>query len=169
MERGRPIQHPCGLRAQIDSAPGGNTNLIGDVATINNDAAWEYLVQTRFSTNGVSGTTNSVAPLVHDAAGSSTNASTGGVLKGVGIDTAELKIPWSLIGGAPPVEGKRLRFTVATLYSDRTNAADSVASGSAVMDAMHPTQTSEADLADGSWITSLTHTSTPRAMSSRRC
>jgi uncharacterized repeat protein (TIGR01451 family) len=138
------------FQVALDTAPGGNTNLIGDAATINSNAAWEYLVQTRFSTNGVSGTTtNSVAPLVHAAAGGNTNTGTSGVLKSAGVDTAELKIPWSLIGGAPPSAGKRLRFTVATFYSDRTNAADSVANGSAVMDTVHRTQSAETDLVDG--------------------
>ncbi len=133
----------------IDSAPGGNTNLILDPATINANAAWEYLVQTRFSTNGVVGTTNIVAPLVYAAAGGSSSAGTSGVLKGVGIDTAELKIPWSQIGGAPPSGGKRLRFSVATLFSDRSNVNDGTASGSVVMDAIAPSQTAKADLADG--------------------
>jgi uncharacterized repeat protein (TIGR01451 family) len=133
----------------IDSAPGGNTNLIGDAATINANAAWEYLVQTRFSTNGVAGATNTVAPLVYAAAGGSSSTGASGVFKGSGIDTAELKIPWSAIGGAPPAGGKRLRFSVATLFSDRANVNDGTASGSAVMDAIAPSQTAFADLADG--------------------
>ncbi|HJZ49210.1 MAG TPA: hypothetical protein VKE41_18660, partial [Roseiflexaceae bacterium] len=137
------------FQVAIDTAPGGNTNLINDPATISTNAAWEYLVQTQFSTNGVSGTTNSVPPLVHAAGGGSSNTGTAGVLKGVGIDTAELKIPWSLIGGAPPAGGKRLRFTVATLFSDRTKVNDGTPGGSAVMDAMSPSQNAKTDLADG--------------------
>jgi uncharacterized repeat protein (TIGR01451 family) len=137
------------FQVAIDTAPGGNTNLITDSATISSNAAWEYLLQTQFSINGVSGTTNAVPPLVHAAAGGNSSAGASGVLKGAGIDTAELKIPWSLIGGAPPAGGKRLRFTVATLFSDRTNVNDGTASGSAVMDAMSPTQSAKTDLADG--------------------
>lgn len=135
----------------IDSAPGGNTNLINDAATINPNAAWEYLIQTNFSTNGAAGNPpiNTVAPIVHPMIGPGSNAGTAGKFKGSGIDTAELKIPWSAIGGAPPADGKRLRFSVATLFSDRSNVNDGTASGIAVMDAIAPSQAAFADLADG--------------------
>ncbi|HEU5098589.1 MAG TPA: lamin tail domain-containing protein [Roseiflexaceae bacterium] len=137
------------FQVAIDTGPGGNTSLINDPATINASAAWEYLVQTRFSTNGVSGIANTVAPLVHAAAGGSSSSGTVGLLKSAGVDTAELKIPWSLIGGAPPTGGKQLRFSVATLFSDRTNVNDGTPSGSAVMDGMSPSQNAKTDLADG--------------------
>ncbi len=134
----------------IDSAPGGNTVLVDDPGatapistSVTPNAAWEYLIQTQFKNGATS------APLVYTAPNSSSTAGTSAFFKGVGIDTAELKIPWSAIGGPPTGGGKRLRFTVATLFSDRIDAETPLANGSKVIDTMNPYQDAATDLVDG--------------------
>lgn len=119
----------------------GSTGLIS--TTVAGDAAWEYLIQTQFKNS------LTAAPRVYSAPGGvPSTTGTSGQLKSQGVDTAELKVPWSALGGMPAA-GKSLRFTVATLYSDRSNSSAPLANGSKVMDTMHPTQTAGEDLEDG--------------------
>jgi uncharacterized repeat protein (TIGR01451 family) len=136
----------------IDDDTGAQAQLVDDVnatdpVSTTLASPWKYLVQTRFKNGTIAGTTSTAAPRVYTDPTSFSTSGTSGVLKAAGIDTAELKIPWSLIGGAPPAVGKHLRFTVATMYSDR--AVPSTADGvphSRVMDTMHPTLGAVTDL-----------------------
>src|SRR5262245_50104698 len=84
----------------VDDGTGVNTALVdGDATTpISTTVAapWKYLVQTRFRTGSVSGPTSNAAPRVYTSPTTFATAGASGVLKSVGIDTAELKIPWSL-------------------------------------------------------------------------
>ncbi len=84
----------------IDDGTGTNTALVdGDATTpISTTVAapWRYLVQTRFQTgtlSGGGGTTSTIAPRVYSNPATFSTTGTAGVLRRIGIDTAELRIP----------------------------------------------------------------------------
>ncbi|MFL5807722.1 MAG: lamin tail domain-containing protein, partial [Roseiflexaceae bacterium] len=158
VEAATAINGPNAVEFQvgIDDGTGANSALVDGGATtpISTTVAapWRYLVQTRFQNgtlSGGGGTTSSAAPRVYTTPATFSTAGTSGVLRRIGVDTAELKIPWSQVGGVPPAAGKRLRFSVATMYSDRAAPlpSDGVPN-SRVMDTMSATQSAAADLAD---------------------
>jgi uncharacterized repeat protein (TIGR01451 family) len=155
VEAATALTGPSAVEFQVgvDDGTGANTALVDADATtaISTTVAapWKYLIQTRFKNASVAGATSTAAPRVYTNATTFSTAGASGALRSVGIDTAELKIPWSLLGGAPPAAGKRLRFTVATMYSDRAGplAPDGVPN-SRVMDTINPTQGAAADLTD---------------------
>ena len=96
------------------------------------EAAWEYLIVTRFGVGG--------GPFVFNT--SSVDQNTGAASEGMDkvANAIEVGVPWSMIGGVPTAP---LRFTVVTLRADNGDTAQDLAGGSDVLDAVtangHPT------------------------------
>jgi uncharacterized repeat protein (TIGR01451 family) len=171
---GKPGGYPAkAVEAQvaIDRDPNGanHTTLVGlnasdlptgvttvpDINTsVSPDAGWEYLVQTRYPktiTIDEDGYVYYVAkPRIWSSptTGSATVAGAEGTHKPDGFNFIELKIPWTAIGGAPAA-GSSIRFSVATLYADRSSGSDGDTLTSAVIDTISRSQTAFEDLQDG--------------------
>lgn len=91
------------------------------------DAAWEYVVNPRFSAgNGVNPYVNGTTRIWTNAGGtqtSSTCASCASQLAGAAVNQgsfAEVAVPWTSIGGKP-TGANFLRFTVSSMYSNTPN------------------------------------------------
>jgi uncharacterized repeat protein (TIGR01451 family)/fimbrial isopeptide formation D2 family protein len=117
-----------------------------------NDAAWEFAVRTTFP-SGASGSkaVNGTTRIHTTAAGTGTTCGTatcpsqlagGSVVQG---HFAEIKVPWSQIGGKPTGDNY-LRLTVSTLYDNHTVPADGY--NSPVIDVLGTNSGSGATLAD---------------------
>lgn len=88
-------------------------------------AAWEYVVQSRFSkgTGGTGVYAVSAAPWVYSSPTVTQTVGSGQLVTSSanGGGYAELAVPWSAIGGLPASQSF-LRFTVSTYYSDHRGA-----------------------------------------------
>jgi uncharacterized repeat protein (TIGR01451 family) len=117
-----------------------------------NDAAWEFAVRTTFpsgtsGTRAVAGTTRihttaAGNPAPCAAASCPSQVASASAVQG---SFAEIKVPWSQIGGKPTA-GKYLRLTVSTLYDNHAVPNDGY--GSPVIDVLGTTSGSNATLAD---------------------
>jgi uncharacterized repeat protein (TIGR01451 family) len=108
------------VMVSIDTASGGNTALPDGVGVnVNAAAAWEQVIQTDFTTTANTGNTRPPKRWTGPATTAActgcqaqlVSSSPGGGQAGSFI---EIKVPWSNIGGKPPL-GQSLRFT-ATVY-----------------------------------------------------
>jgi uncharacterized repeat protein (TIGR01451 family)/fimbrial isopeptide formation D2 family protein len=128
---------------------------------VKSDAAWEYALRTKFTPGAsgpraVQGTT-----FIYTSPNSSGNgtsctspATCNSQLASAAVNQgnfAEVKVAWSAIGGKP-TNGKYLRLTVSTLYSNHAVPADGY--NSPVIDVLGTTSTL-ADLQDGTIDTSV--------------
>jgi len=127
-----------------------------------NDAAWEYAVRTRFAPGAagqraVLGTTY-IYTSPGNVSGNGTICASPGTCNAQLASTsvnqgnfAEVKVAWSQIGGKP-INGKYLRLTASTLYSNHAVPADGY--NSPVIDVLG-TGSTLADLQDGTLDTSV--------------
>lgn len=124
-----------------------------------NDAAWEFAVRTTF-TPGTSGAkaVNGTTHIHTNATGAGTvcasttcpsQLASASIFQG---NFAEIKVPWSQIGGKP-TGGKFLRMTVSTLYDDHSKIPND-GYNSPVIDVLG-TGSTLADLQDGTLDTSV--------------
>jgi uncharacterized repeat protein (TIGR01451 family)/fimbrial isopeptide formation D2 family protein len=123
-----------------------------------NDAAWEFAVRTTFPSGAPGAKTVNGTTRIHTTASGNgtTCASTAcpSQLAGASVfqgNFAEVKVPWSQIGGKP-TGGKYLRLTVSTLYDDHSVPNDGY--NSPVIDVLG-IGSALADLQDGTLDTSF--------------
>jgi uncharacterized repeat protein (TIGR01451 family) len=161
---------PLELMVAIDTThtAGTGTRLLPDVLgaagstvgiSTTADAAWEYVVDTKFAKgNGVNPFVTAT-PKVYTNLNTSTNCSIttpgcGAQLVSTNGNFAEVSIPWSKLGGKP-TGASYLRFSVATLYANHATAPDTAAP-SPVMDVINDgSQKTELDLQDHTIDTSF--------------
>jgi uncharacterized repeat protein (TIGR01451 family) len=137
---------PVELMITIDSDhSAGQTALPDGVATnVISDAAWEYAVQTQFTSAG--GSNN--APRLYDhSASPSTCVGCAAQLVSAAVyrgSFVEIKVPWDQLGGQP-LSTNTLRFTVSTYYADHRAPADNASKAIDIL----TTKSTLGELSDG--------------------
>jgi uncharacterized repeat protein (TIGR01451 family) len=156
--------HPIELMISIDTnhQAGQGTLALPNTAgiSVTNDAAWEFVVDTKFN-KGAQGVSTSGSTTIYTTGGSSSSCNTttcpiqlasSAVTQG---SFAEIAVPWSKLKSgnldAKPTGANYLRFTVSTFYADRTlpptgNQNTAVID---ILDRSSSTAATEAAIADG--------------------
>ncbi|KPV50319.1 hypothetical protein SE17_27625, partial [Kouleothrix aurantiaca] len=129
---------------------GGETALPDGASTSGaSAAAWEYVVESRFSkgTGGSGQYFVDAAPWVYSTPTVTQTVGAGRLVSASvpGGSYAEIAVPWSAIGGKPLLPQDYLRFTVATFYSDHRAPNDLSARA---IDTLSPTSATD-ELSDG--------------------
>ncbi len=129
---------------------GGETALPDGASTsVASAAAWEYVVESRFSkgTGGSGQYFVDAAPWVYSTPTVTQTVGAGRLVSASvpGGSYAEIAVPWSAIGGKPLLPQDYLRFTVATFYSDHRAPNDLSARA---IDTLSPTSATD-ELSDG--------------------
>lgn len=128
----------------------GETSLPDGVSTsVAGDAAWEYVVESRF-TKGTGGSGQyfvDAQPWVYSSPSVTETVGAGRLVSASapGGSYAEIAVPWDKIGGKPASPQDYLRFTVATFYSDHRAPNDL---SSKAIDTLSPTNATD-ELSDG--------------------
>ena len=145
---------PAKTQLPLADATVAQTNVPGD-------AAWEYVVDTKFSAGAsgvkfVTGSTNIWSNSGGTQTSNGCNSTTcPSQLAAAGISQgsfAEIAVPWTSIAGAKPTGANFLRFTVATLHNPRAIPTDGY--NSPVIDVLGNGKTL-ADIQDGTMNTSF--------------
>lgn len=135
------------ISIDTDHAAGPNIQLPASAGiSVTAEAAWEYVIQTKFTTGAGGATAN---PKIWKPAESTCNSCTAELVASTSPNPGsfiEIKVPWSNFAGGKPSVDKFWRFTVSTYYDNF--AKPTPPAPSAAIDVLS-TKTTAAEVADG--------------------